>query len=69
MSRVIAQEVLVAAGVAAAAAVLLLLAGLVGIAFTAQTYLWSLGVLYGLRVLAWAIQTMRRGGAASLPPK
>ena len=59
MERAIAREVLIFFGVALLAAMLLLLARFAGIAFTTQTYLWSFGVLYGLRVMVWAVRTVR----------
>ena len=59
MDKVIAREVLVVSAVALLAAALLWLAGFVGVAFMGQTYLWSLGLLYGLRILVWALKTVR----------
>lgn len=65
MERAIAREILTIFGVAAVAVALLLLARFAGITFTTQTYLWSFGVLYGLRVMVWAIKTVRSGHHAS----
>ena len=59
MERAIAREVLVIFGVALLAAMLLLLARFAGIAFTTQTYPWSFGTLYMVRVLVWAFRTVR----------
>ncbi len=61
MDKVVAREVLIVAAVASLAAVLLVAAGLfIGVAFIWQTYVWSLGALYGARVLLWALRTVRK---------
>ncbi len=65
MEKAVARETLVVFGVAALAVVLLLLARFAGIAFTTQTYLWSFGTLYGVRILAWALRAVRANQQAS----
>lgn len=65
MERAIAREILVVFGVTVLTVALLLLARFAGIAFTIQTYVGSFGVLYGLRVMVWAIRTVRSGHHAS----
>lgn len=59
MEKTIAREILVATALAAMAAALLLLARFAGIPFNTQTYPWSLGILYGVRILVWALRTVR----------
>ncbi len=60
MQRTLAKEVLIITGVALAAALLLLVAGVtIGLAFMLKTYVWAFGVLYGVRIIYRAIQSLR----------
>ncbi len=65
MEKAVAREILAVFGVAALAVVLLLLARFAGIAFITQTYLWTFGTLYGVRILVWALRAVRANQQAS----
>ena len=59
LKRAVGRELLLLYFIAILAAVLLYLAGFVGIAFMTQTYLWSLGFLYSIRLVVFGIRSLR----------